>query len=165
VVGYAVGTSIAVIAFFIAVGLPIILRIRAGARFQPGAWSLGRHYRWVSRLAVVWIVFICLLFLLPISPNGIPGAEEFSFESVNYAPLTLGGAVLLFGGWYFLSARRWFTGPIREDTAAAALAAIEHEASLTAPPPRGPAGPAGRRADPAHPMPVSRHPQQSTRLF
>jgi hypothetical protein len=31
---------------------------------------------------------------------------------VNYAPLTVGAALLLFGGWYLLSARRWFTGPI-----------------------------------------------------
>jgi hypothetical protein len=47
-------------------------------------------------------------------PNGIPGAEEFNLEVVNYAPLTAGAAFLLFGGWYVLSARNWFTGPRRE---------------------------------------------------
>jgi amino acid transporter len=129
VVGYAVGTSIAVIGLSIAFALPIILRIKAGDRFEPGAWSLGKHYKWISRLSVAWIAFICVLFLLPISPNGIPGAEEFAFESVNYAPLTVGGALLLFGGWYFLSARKWFTGPVREDAADAELAAIQREAS------------------------------------
>jgi amino acid transporter len=129
VVGYAVGTSIAVIGLSIAFGLPIILRIRAGENFEPGAWSLGKHYKWISRIAVAWIAFICVLFLLPISPNGIPGAEEFAFESVNYAPLTVGGALLLFGGWYFLSARKWFTGPVREEAADAELAAIQREAS------------------------------------
>ncbi|MEJ3655100.1 amino acid permease [Actinomycetes bacterium KLBMP 9759] len=129
VVGYAVGTSIAVIGLSIAFGLPIILRIKAGDSFEPGAWSLGRHYKWISRLSVAWIAFICALFLLPISPNGIPGAEEFAFESVNYAPLTVGGALLLFGGWYFLSARKWFTGPVREEAADADLAAIVSEQS------------------------------------
>jgi amino acid transporter len=129
VVGYAVGTSIAVIGFSIAVGLPIILRLKAGNRFEPGAWSLGRHYKWISGLAVIWIAFICVLGLLPISPNGMPGAEEFAFESVNYAPLTVGGALLLFGGWYFLSARKWFTGPVREEAADAELAAILGEGS------------------------------------
>jgi amino acid transporter len=114
VVGYAVGTSIAVIGLYIAFALPIILRIRAGDRFEAGAWSLGRHYKWVSRIAVIWIGLVCLLFLMPISPNGIPGAEGFAWESVNYAPLTVGGAVVLFGGWYFVSARKWFTGPVRE---------------------------------------------------
>jgi hypothetical protein len=114
VVGYAVGTSIAVIGLYIAFALPIILRIKAGDRFEPGAWSLGKHYKWVSWIAVIWIGLVCVLFLMPISPNGIPGAEEFAWESVNYAPLTVGGALVLFGGWYLVSARKWFTGPVRE---------------------------------------------------
>jgi hypothetical protein len=41
----------------------------------------------------------------------------------------VGGALLLFGGWYFLSARKWVTGPVREETADAELAAIQREAS------------------------------------
>jgi hypothetical protein len=41
----------------------------------------------------------------------------------------VGGALLLFGGWYFLSARKWVTGPVREETADAELAAILGEAS------------------------------------
>ena len=55
VVGYAVGTSIAVIGLYIAFGLPIILRIKAGDRFEPGPWSLGKHYKWISSTAVAWI--------------------------------------------------------------------------------------------------------------
>ncbi|MFD1523425.1 hypothetical protein ACFSJD_38495, partial [Pseudonocardia yunnanensis] len=61
-----------------------------------------------------WIAIVCLLFLMPVSPKGIPGAADFDWNVVNYAPLTVGGALLLFGGWYLLSARRWFTGPVRE---------------------------------------------------
>src|SRR5918998_6275299 len=64
VVGYAVGTSIAVIGLYIAFALPIILRIKAGDKFEPGAWSLGKHYKWVSRIAVAWIGVVCVLFLL-----------------------------------------------------------------------------------------------------
>ena len=114
VVGYLVGTSIAVIGLYIAFALPIILRIRAGARFEGGAWSLGHHYRWIAPVAVAWIAVVCLLFLMPVSPKGIPGAADFDWNVVNYAPLTVGGALVLFGGWYLLSARRWFTGPVRE---------------------------------------------------
>ncbi|WP_433284011.1 amino acid permease [Pseudonocardia sp. CA-142604] len=114
VVGYLVGTSIAVIGLYIAFALPIILRIRAGARFEGGAWSLGHHYRWIAPVAVAWIAIVCLLFLMPVSPKGIPGAADFDWNVVNYAPLTVGGALILFGGWYLLSARRWFTGPVRE---------------------------------------------------
>ncbi|TQM03046.1 amino acid permease [Pseudonocardia kunmingensis] len=127
VVGYAVGTSIAVIGLYIAFGLPIILRIKAGARFEPGAWSLGKHYKWVSTIAVVWIALVCVLFLLPISPNGVPWSDEFAWESVNYAPLTVGGALLLFGGWYLVSARKWFTGPVREASAQEELEHVRSE--------------------------------------
>lgn len=42
-IGYLVGTSIAVIGLYISFALPIVLRIRTGARFEAGAWSLGRH--------------------------------------------------------------------------------------------------------------------------
>ena len=111
-VGYLVGTSIAVIGLYISFALPIILRIRAGERFEAGAWSLGRHYRWISRLAVAWIAVVSVLFLMPVSPQGIPGAADFDWDVVNYAPLTVGAAVVAFGGWYLLSARRWFTGPV-----------------------------------------------------
>ncbi|WP_198962104.1 amino acid permease [Pseudonocardia sp. MH-G8] len=125
VVGYAVGTSIAVIGLYIAFALPIILRIKAGAKFEPGAWSLGKHYKWVSTVAVAWIAIVCVLFLLPISPNGVPGAEDFAWESVNYAPITVGGALVLFGGWYLVSARKWFKGPVREDSAQSELERIQ----------------------------------------
>ncbi len=113
-IGYLVGTSIAVIGLYIAFALPIILRIRAGSRFRAGAWSLGRHYRWIAPVAVGWIAIICVLFLLPVSPNGVPGAAGFDWNVVNYAPLTVGAALLGFGGWYLVSARHWFTGPVRE---------------------------------------------------
>src|SRR3954468_4180865 len=126
-VAYLVATSIAVIGLNIAFVLPIILRIRAGSRFEAGAWSLGKHYKWISPLAVAWIVFICVVGVLPVSPKGVPGAEDFDWELVNFAPITVGAALILFGGWYLLSARKWFTGPIREAGSDAELADIERE--------------------------------------
>ena len=129
VVAYQVATSIAVVGLNIAFGLPIVLRLRAGRRFRAGAWSLGRHYLWISPLAVAWIAVICVVGLLPVSPRGIPGAEGFDWAVVNFSPLTVGAALALFGGWYLLSARKWFTGPIREAGTDAELAAIERELS------------------------------------
>lgn len=35
--------------------------------------------------------------------------------------------LILFGGWYLISARTWFTGPIREAGSDAELADIERE--------------------------------------
>ena len=47
-VGYAAGTAIAVIGLYIAFILPVFLRLRLGDRFEHGAWSLGRHYKWID---------------------------------------------------------------------------------------------------------------------
>jgi amino acid transporter len=112
-VGYAVGTSIAVIGLYIAFVLPIILRLRAGERFERGAWHLGPHYRWIDALAIAWIAIICVLFMLPFAKTGIPGNDGFTWDFFNYTPVTVGVAFLLFGGWWVVSANRWFTGPVR----------------------------------------------------
>jgi amino acid transporter len=116
VVGYLVGTSIAVIGLYIAFGIPIYLRLRAGDAFERGAWHLGERYKWIDPVAIGWIVLICILFMLPIAPAGVPWDDAFDWNVVNYAPLTVGGALLLFGGWYALSAKNWFKGPVRQGT-------------------------------------------------
>ncbi len=114
VVGYLVGTSIAVIGLYIAFALPIILRWRAGESFERGPWHLGKHYKWIDAVAVAWIALICVLFLMPITPTGVPWKAGFNWNVVNYAPITVGGALLLFGGWYLISAHKWFKGPVRQ---------------------------------------------------
>jgi amino acid transporter len=116
--GYLVGTSIAVIGLYIAFILPVILRYRKGADWEPGAWSLGAHYKWIDPLAIGWVALITLLFLLPFSPAGVPFKNDpgWDWNLVNYAPATVGGALVLFGGWYLLSARKWFKGPVRMGT-------------------------------------------------
>jgi amino acid transporter len=115
-VGYYVGTGIAVIGLYIAFILPVILRYRMGDAFEPGAWTLGRHYRWIDPIAIVWVVFVSLVFLLPGYKIGVPWEDGFTWEAVNYAPILVGGALVLFGGWWLLSANRWFKGPVRQGT-------------------------------------------------
>jgi amino acid transporter len=132
VVGYLVGTSIAVIGLYIAFGIPIYLRWRKGEAFERGAWHLGARYKWIDPLAIVWIALVCILFILPIAPAGVPGNEAFDWNVVNYAPLTVGGAFLLFGGWYALSAKKWFKGPVRQGTEEE-LERIEHKPGFDAP--------------------------------
>src|SRR5436309_1616298 len=70
--GYVVATSVAVIGLYIAFVLPIILRLRAGESFQRGAWHLGRHYKWIDWLAILWIAFISIVFFAPFAYIGIP---------------------------------------------------------------------------------------------
>ena len=69
-VAYAAVTSIAVIGLYIAYGLPILLRLLAGEKFQRGPWHLGRWSYIVGWIAVVWIGFIAILFVLPQTAPG-----------------------------------------------------------------------------------------------
>ena len=57
-VGYYVGTAIAVVGLYIAFILPVILRFRQGDKFEHGAWSLGNHYKWLNLIAIIWVAFI-----------------------------------------------------------------------------------------------------------
>src|SRR6266852_416350 len=112
--GYVVATSVAVIGLYIAFVLPIILRLRAGENFQRGAWHLGRHYKWIDWIAILWITFISVIFLAPSYFLGIPWNKGFDWNAVNYTIIMVGGAFLLVGGWYVLSAHKWCKGPIRQ---------------------------------------------------
>ena len=49
-------------------------------------------------------------------PASSPYQQGLNRNLANYAPLTVGGALLLFGGWYVLSAHKWFKGPVRMGT-------------------------------------------------
>ena len=128
-VGYLVGTSIAVIGLYIAFALPIYLRWRQGESYERGEWHLGAKYKWIDPIALAWITLISILFLAPITPTGIPWKDGFNWEVVNYAPLTVGGAFLFFGGWWVLSANKWFKGPIRQGSEEE-LERIEEEIEL-----------------------------------
>jgi amino acid transporter len=111
-VAYAAVTSIATIGLYIAYAIPIFLRLRQGDSWEPGEWNLGRWYRPVGVIACLWVAFIAILFILPITPTGVPGNDGFTWLSFNYAPIAVGGTMLLVGGWWLLSARKWFTGPV-----------------------------------------------------
>ena len=115
-VAYAAVTSIATIGLYIAYAIPIFLRLREGDAWEPGEWTLGKHYRWIGTVACLWVGFIAILFIMPVSPAGIPWNDDFTWLSVNYAPIALLGTFALVGVWWLVSARHWFNGPIVQGT-------------------------------------------------
>ncbi|HKB34420.1 MAG TPA: amino acid permease [Candidatus Dormibacteraeota bacterium] len=119
-VAYAAVTSIAVIGLYIAYGIPILLRLLAGEKFQRGPWHLRQYSYIVGWIAVVWIVFIAILFVLP---QVTPGNTLLTF---NYAILAVAVVLVYSGGYWFLSAKNWFKGPKVQGTAEE-LAKIEAE--------------------------------------
>jgi amino acid transporter len=115
-IGYLVGTSVAVIGLYMAFAIPIYLRWKAGDSFERGAWHLGNRYKWINPIAFCWIGFITILFLLPPGKTAVWFTSDFDWNAANYAPLTVGGVLLVVGLWWQLSARKWFKGPVREGT-------------------------------------------------
>jgi amino acid transporter len=117
VTAYAAVTSIAVIGLYIAYVLPTLLRLQQGDSFKPGPWNLGRWSKPVGVIAVGWVAFISVLFMLP-------QVNPITRNTFNYTPVAV-LAVLGFAGiWWVVSARRWFTGPKVQGTPEE-LAAIE----------------------------------------
>ncbi|OXM72532.1 MULTISPECIES: amino acid permease [Amycolatopsis] len=116
---YAAVTSIATVGLYVAYVIPVFLRVRKGAEFERGPWHLGRWGRPVGAVATAWVVVIFVLFLLPQS-------YPVTVSTFNYTPIAflvvLGGAAV----WWFASARKWFTGPKVQGTAAE-LEAVERD--------------------------------------
>jgi amino acid transporter len=131
---YAAVISIAVIGLYIAYVTPVLLRLKVGDNFVPGPWHLGRWSRPIGIIAVIWVAFITILFVLPT-------VTPITRDNFNYTIVAVGAVLVFSGGWWLLSARKWFVGP-RVQGSPEELAAIERELSgIGAPMPV--AGPAG----------------------
>ena len=107
---YAV-VSICVIGLYLAFLVPIYLRWRAGDSFKQGEWNLGNKWKWMAPVACAEIVVICIYFILPTTPMGWPNNEGFDLKFVNYAPILVGGTMLILWVWWHLSVKKWFKGP------------------------------------------------------
>jgi amino acid transporter len=124
--------SITVIGLYIAYVIPIFLRWRMGDDFEPGPWNNGRKYRWMNLFATFWVGLITIIFCLPFTPLAVPWNDEFTWESFNYAPLMVGVVILFAAVTWFASARKHFTGQVRE---------IEIEEAIGEEPAAGPSRP------------------------
>lgn len=116
---YAAVTSIAVIGLYIAYVMPTFLRLRRGEAFERGPWHLGRWSRPVGTIAVIWVCFIAILFMLP-------QASPVTAKTFNYTPIAVLVVLGFAGIWWLVSARHWFKGP-KVQGSAEELAAIERE--------------------------------------
>jgi amino acid transporter len=112
-VAFLAVTSISVIGLYIAYTIPVYLRWRQGDKFVPGTWTLGKKYKWINPIAVIWVALCVIIFCLPFSPEGVPGETGFSWSSVNYAPIVTILTILAVTIWYATSAKKTFKGPIR----------------------------------------------------
>jgi amino acid permease (GABA permease) len=119
VTAYAAVTSIAVIGLYIAYVLPTFLRLRQGDSFERGPWHLGRWSKPIGTIAVLWVAFITVLFMLP-------AVSPITRNSFNYTPVAVLIVLGFAGIWWLVSAHTWFKGP-KVQGSPEELAAMEQE--------------------------------------
>src|SRR5207253_34600 len=111
--------------------------LAAGTYIVTYIWQTSMSTHWAEILlfvavvaqvfcTIAWICFICVVFMLPVFFNGSAWQTPFLWSAFNYTPIMVGAAFFLFGGWWVLSAKRWFKGPIRQGDEAE-LERIERE--------------------------------------
>ncbi|RJE21117.1 Permease [Aspergillus sclerotialis] len=98
--------SLFVASNYVAWGTPIICRLIWGkARFQPGEFYTGSFSRPIAIVAVAWLSFGLILSMFPSTgPNPTP-------SDMNYTIVLNGFVWVASMSYYFIYARKWYTGP------------------------------------------------------
>jgi hypothetical protein len=99
--------------------LPTFLRLRQGDSFERGPWHLGRWSKPIGTIAVLWVAFITVLFMLP-------AVSPITRNSFNYTPVAVLIVLGFAGIWWLVSAHTWFKGP-KVQGSPEELAAMEQE--------------------------------------
>lgn len=86
--------------------IPIFCKLLFG-NFQPGPWNMGKFSTAVNLWACIWTVFVSVIFILPT-------ARPVAADNMNYAIAFLGGIFLFAGAYWYIGAKKWYTGPITE---------------------------------------------------
>lgn len=106
-VAFSAMSSIGVIGMYISYGIPQVLRLTVARKwFKKGPFHLGRFSHVIGWIGVFWCCFITVVFALP---NYYP----IDSQTLNYAPVAVGVTLIFSLGWWAISARKWFKGPVR----------------------------------------------------
>ncbi|KAF7294711.1 Gaba permease [Mycena indigotica] len=102
--------AISVIALYVAYAIPIVARFagRKHNQFKPGPFSLGIFSLPVAAIAVLFMLFLGIVFLFPTTP-------QTDVQDMNYSIVVLGGVMILSLLWYYapvVGGVHWFKGPV-----------------------------------------------------
>ncbi|XP_050255088.1 amino-acid permease BAT1 homolog [Quercus robur] len=100
--------SLSIIGWVGSYAIPIFARlVMAEEHFKPGPFYLGKVSKPIRLVAFMWICFTCSTFLLPTT-------YPLQWTTFNYTSIALAVALTLIMSWWFLDARKWFKGPVKE---------------------------------------------------
>merc|ERR1712000_305136 len=98
-------TGVATICLSTSYGIPILVNVIRGRKATKHAtFSLGKFGFFVNIATVCWIALAVVLFCMPV-------AIPVTATSMNYASVVFAGFSSIAIFWYFISARKSFTGP------------------------------------------------------
>jgi amino acid transporter len=98
-------TGVATICLSTSYGVPILINVLRGRRaVKHSSFSLGRFGYAINITTIAWIVLSVVLFCMPVSLPVTP-------STMNYASVVFAGFATISVIWYFVYARRHFTGP------------------------------------------------------
>ncbi|KAI8581174.1 hypothetical protein K450DRAFT_279273 [Umbelopsis ramanniana AG] len=100
-------TSVSTISLNITYGIPTLCLMFGRKNFVPGPFSLGKWSKWIGMIAIAWICFISVLFLLPTQ-------GPVTASNMNYAIAMFGVLWILIGIYWFARGRKIFHGPIKD---------------------------------------------------
>ncbi|KZT30162.1 APC amino acid permease [Neolentinus lepideus HHB14362 ss-1] len=106
-VAFSAATSIATIGLYISYAIPIALRVIYRKHFVRGPFHLGKFSYPIAVTAVTWIAFISIIFILP-------QENPVNSQTLNYAIVAVGIVSTYSFGFWLISARKWFTGPVKQ---------------------------------------------------
>ncbi|TVY39504.1 putative amino-acid permease [Lachnellula subtilissima] len=100
--------SVGAIAAMIAFTIPIFIRVFfVGDRFRRGPWHLGKFSKPIGILACSFILVMMPILCFP-SVRG----NDLTAELMNWTIVVYGGPMAMVLAWWFISARKWFKGPV-----------------------------------------------------
>ncbi|TAQ83720.1 hypothetical protein B7494_g7955 [Chlorociboria aeruginascens] len=96
--------SVGAIAAYVAFTIPIFIRVFfVGNRFRRGPWHLGKFSKPIGCLACVFIIVMMPILCFPAYRG-----SDLTAELMNWTVVVM----LIVLAWWFISAHKWFKGPV-----------------------------------------------------
>lgn len=86
--------------------IPIFCKLVFG-QFEPGPWNLGKFGYAVNVYACLWTLFVTIIFILPT-------VRPVRADTMNYAIAFLGGILIFAAIFWYLTGKKYYTGPLIE---------------------------------------------------
>ncbi|CAO3695922.1 unnamed protein product [Umbelopsis ramanniana] len=114
-------TSVCTISLYITYGLPTLCLLLTRDTFVPGPFNLGKYSQINGIIAIAWICFISVLFILPTE-------YPVTAANMNYAIAIFGALWVVVGIYWVVRGRYVFKGPVRNvESTTSSLHSVEFD--------------------------------------